>query len=81
MSFKAKSISWDSPFKEIPLTPKSHKNQLLISSNSALRQHECKVETNDFDAQKYGIKFWKGDEDLKIYDPVYKKTIWRNIEW
>jgi hypothetical protein len=31
----------------------------------------CRVGTRDFDAQTSGIKFWKGDENLR---PVYKKS-------
>ena len=37
----------------------------------------CIVGTSDFDTQMSGIKFWKGDENLR---PVYKKTVSRKIE-
>jgi hypothetical protein len=32
---------------------------------------------SDFDALMSSIKFWKGDDNLR---PVYKKTVFRNIE-
>ncbi len=38
----------------------------------------CALGTSDFDAQMSGIKIQKGNEILR---PVYKKTIFRNIEW
>jgi hypothetical protein len=36
------------------------------------------VRTCDFDGQMSGIKFWKGDENLRH---VYKKTDLRKIKW
>jgi hypothetical protein len=39
---------------------------------------QCTVGTSDFDAQMSGIKISKGNEILRA---VYKKTIFRNIEW
>jgi hypothetical protein len=35
------------------------------------------IGTSDFDAQMSGLKFWKGDENLR---PVNKKTVLRNID-
>ncbi len=39
---------------------------------------EWAVGTSDFDAQMSSIQIQKGNEILR---PVYKKTIFRNIEW
>jgi hypothetical protein len=36
----------------------------------------CLIGTSDFDAQMCGIKFWKGDENLR---PVFRKE--KKIEW
>jgi hypothetical protein len=38
----------------------------------------CSLGTSDFDAQMSGMKFWKGDENLRL---VNKKTVLPNIEW
>ncbi len=38
----------------------------------------CSLGTSDFDAQMSGIKFWKGDENLRL---VNKKMVLSNIEW
>jgi hypothetical protein len=46
-----------------------------VSVSTALNM--CPAGTSDFDAQMSGIKFWKGDENLRH---VYKKTVSRNIE-
>jgi hypothetical protein len=36
------------------------------------------VGTSDFGVQMSGIKFWKGDENLR---PVYKKIEWLRVFW
>jgi hypothetical protein len=37
-----------------------------------------RVGTSDFDAQMPGIKFWKGNENLR---PVRQKPFYESIEW
>jgi hypothetical protein len=37
----------------------------------------CRVETSDFDAKMYGIKFWKEDENLR---QVYKKPVYEEMK-
>jgi hypothetical protein len=45
-----------------------------FSSSSISISLPCRVETSDFDAQMSGIKFWKGDENLR---PVDKKLFYK----
>ena len=53
-----------------------------MSENSfyivAMHLSDSTLGTSDFDDQMPGIKFWKGDENLR---PVYKKRFLRYIEW
>jgi hypothetical protein len=45
----------------------------VLQKTSLLPRLVCILGTSDFDAQISGIKFWKGDENLR---PVYKRPFY-----
>ncbi len=55
------------------LSFKSTKRQFLTKSTTIYKSIPWLLGTSDFDAQMSGIKFWKGNENLR---PVYKQPFY-----